>query len=1047
MSDELSLRRWVSGSLHTILGYSDKTVEDLIIALGKQSKLKPEKVLSSLRAFDFPTNAQTSAFAAELCSRVSRKPPQREEPTRRAVADDDYRLVEPEKPAKRSKSEKKSRRRKRSKDERSKGRKDGDSEDDANAAETEQERRLREFKEFVGGEKERKELEERLKQREEERTKRFRKDEEEEVKLTKEEQDQAIPELREFSRQKYLEKREAQERELLRQAIQDEEELFQGVKLTAAEKRKLDLDKEVLRLAESRVNAEKEARSGLYYLPDAYTTEDGKLDKAKRDKVLLERYEEREGVPKTEQEQWEEHQNKMAQISGRKKRDEAEEKEYDFVFEDQIDFISHEVMKGTLDNDSDESEDEFTPDGRKKSKQQKLAEQAERTQKMSIEEQRKGLPIFQLRTQFLRAVQSNQVLVVVGQTGSGKTTQIPQYLHEAGYSKIGKIGCTQPRRVAAMSVAARVSQELGVKLGHTVGYSIRFEDCTSDKTLIKYMTDGMLLREFLSMPDLKDYSAMMIDEAHERTIHTDVLFGLLKDIARFRTDLKLIISSATLDAQKFSEYFGDAPIFTIPGRMYPVEIRYTKAPEADYLDASVVTSLHIHVTQGPGDILVFMTGQEEIEAAQEILTKRTRGMGSKIKELVICPIYASLPSEEQAKVFLPPPPGGRKVILATNIAETSLTINGIRYVVDTGFCKQTSYNPRSGVESLIVTPVSQAGAEQRAGRAGRTAPGVCFRLYTAWSYKHELDQQTVPEIQRTNLSNVVLLLKSLGINDLIHFDFLDPPPAETLIRSLEQLYALGALNDLGELTKLGRRMAEFPTDPQLAKMLLAAEKYECTEEALTICAMLDVNAAVFFRPPDKQVHAENARMNFSRGIGANGDHLSLMNVYNQWKDTNFSRQWCFENYLQERSMRRARDIREQLEKLCDRVELEKLSNSDSDAICKAITAGYFYHTAKLQKDGTYKTVKNTHTVHVHPSSCLYKKDPLPRWLVYHQLQFTRQEFMRQVIIIQPEWLVEIAPHYYKPKELEDGTQRKMPKLNVKNTVAAKERVTKDGIFY
>mmetsp|Transcript_15431 Transcript_15431/g.19103 ORF Transcript_15431/g.19103 Transcript_15431/m.19103 type:complete len:244 (-) Transcript_15431:765-1496(-) len=243
-------------------------------------------------------------------------------------------------------------------------------------------------------------------------------------------------------------------------------------------------------------------------------------------------------------------------------------------------------------------------------------------------------------------------------------------------------------------------------------------------------------------------------------------------------------------------------------------------------------------------------------------------------------------------------------------------------------------------------------------------------------------------------------------------------------------------------------MAEFPTDPQLAKMLLAAEKYKCVEEALTICAMLGVNAGIFYRPPDKEVHAENARMNFARGVGANGDHMQLMNVYNQWKDTNFSRNWCFENYLQERSLRRARDIRDQLEGLCDRVELEKTSNPDSEAIRKAITAGYFYHTARLQKDGTFKTVKNQHSVHVHPSSSLYKHDPLPRWLVYHQLQFTRQEYMREIIIINPEWLVEIAPHYYKPKELDDGTTKKMPKVNVKNTVASGgERVTKDGIFY
>lgn len=296
--------------------------------------------------------------------------------------------------------------------------------------------------------------------------------------------------------------------------------------------------------------------------------------------------------------------------------------------------------------------------------------------------------------------------------------------------------------------------------------------------IIKYMTDGMLLREFLGEPDLATYrrvaeravkqaaagharrpvgtqppearvaadtsaprvshcarSVMMVDEAHERTLHTDVLFGLVKDVARIRPELKLLISSATLDAEKFSEYFDFAPIFRIPGRRYPVDILYTKAPEADYMEASVVTVLQCHVTEPDGDILVFFTGQEEIETAEEILKQRTRGAGSKIKELLICPIYANLPSEMQAKIFEPTPPGARKVVLATNIAETSLTIDGIKYVIDPGFCKQNSYNPRTGMESLIVTPVSKASALQRAGRAGRTSAGKCFRLYTAWSYQ------------------------------------------------------------------------------------------------------------------------------------------------------------------------------------------------------------------------------------------------------------------------------------------------------------------------
>lgn len=605
-------------------------------------------------------------------------------------------------------------------------------------------------------------------------------------------------------------------------------------------------------------------------------------------------------------------------------------------------------------------------------------------------------------------------------------SQVPQYLHEVGYSELGMIGCTQPRRVAAMSVAARVSQEMDVKLGNEVGYSIRFEDCTSDRTVIKYMTDGMLLREFLTEPDLKSYSVMIIDEAHERTLNTDILFGLIKDIARFRQDIKIIIASATLDAEKFSKYFDDAPIFTIPGRMYPVDILYTKAPEADYLDAAIVTVLQIHITQPLGDILVFLTGQEEIETAEQILLERTKGLGTRIRELLIRPIYSTLPSERQAQVFESTPPNARKVVLGTNIAETSLTIPGICFVIDAGFCKQTSYNPRTGMESLLVTPISQAMANQRAGRAGRTAPGKCFRMYTAWSYKNELDENTIPEVQRTNLGSVVLLMKSLGINDMLHFDFMDPPPPEALIRSLEQLYALGALNDHGELTKLGRRMAEFPLDPMMSKALISSEKYGCTEEIMTICAMLSINNSIFYSPKDKKVHAETARLNFARGGG--GDHIALLNVYNQWAETNYSTQWTYENFIIQRSLKTARDIREQLDGLCDRVEIEKASKvNDHEAIRKALTAGFFYHTAKLDSNGYYKTVKQSHSVYIHPGSCLVKLEELPRWVIYHELAFTSKEYMRQVIPIKSEWLVEIAPHYYKSRDIEDSTTKKMPK--------------------
>ncbi|CAI5739076.1 unnamed protein product [Peronospora farinosa] len=796
--------------------------------------------------------------------------------------------------------------------------------------------------------------------------------------------------LRELSRQEYLKKREEKELELLEFQLKDEDVLFEESQKSKKEQEQLELNKRILETAKAR--SKKDEVEG-YQIPDSYDEVDDEGNRIrKKEELLTDRYEEEE-------------------IWSQRQTQEKKEEEDEFVFDDQIDFISHQMLSGHHVSEED------VRDARKK---------MEAAKHLSMQDGRKQLPVFPYRESLLEAIRNYPVVIIEGETGSGKTTQIPQYLHEVGYSELGIIGCTQPRRVAAMSVAARVAQEMDVKLGNEVGYSIRFEDCTSDMTVIKYMTDGMLLREFLTEPDLKSYSVMIIDEAHERTLSTDILFGLIKDIARFRDDIKIIVASATLDATKFSAYFDDAPIFKIPGRMYPVDILYTKAPEADYLDAAIVTVLQIHITQPLGDILVFFTGQEEIEAAEEILLQRTRGLGSRIRELLIRPIYATLPSERQAEVFEPTPEGARKVVLSTNIAETSLTIAGICYVIDTGFCKQTNYNAQTGMESLLVAPVSQAMANQRAGRAGRTAPGKCFRLYTAWSYTNELDANTVPEIQRTNLASVVLLMKSLGINDLLHFDFMDPPPEKALIRSLEQLYALGALNGLGELTKLGRRMAEFPLDPMMSKALLASEKFGCVEEVMTVCAMLSVNNSIFYRPKDKAVHADNARLNFTRGGG--GDHITLMNVYNQWVETNYSTQWTYENFVIMRSLKTARDVREQLEGLCDRVELERTSNrSDHEPIRKAICAGYFYNTAKLDNSGHYKTVKKAQSVYIHPSSCLIKLEEVPRWVVYHELAFTTKEYMRSVIPIKSEWLVELAPHYYKTKEVEDARTKKMPK--------------------
>ncbi|EGN96603.1 hypothetical protein SERLA73DRAFT_111238 [Serpula lacrymans var. lacrymans S7.3] len=638
---------------------------------------------------------------------------------------------------------------------------------------------------------------------------------------------------------------------------------------------------------------------------------------------------------------------------------------------------------------------------------------------LSIQDQRKNLPIYKLRDPLLQAIGEHQVLIVVGDTGSGKTTQMVQYLAESGFADRGRIGCTQPRRVAAMSVAKRVAEEVGCRLGQEVGYTIRFEDCTSPETKIKYMTDGMLQRECVIDPLCSSYSVIMLDEAHERTIATDVLFGLLKKAVKRRPDLKLIVTSATLDAEKFSKYFFGCPIFTIPGRTYPVEILYTKEPETDYLDASLITVMQIHLSEPPGDILLFLTGQEEIDTACEILYERMKALGPKVPDLLILPIYSALPSEVQSRVFEPTPPGARKVVIATNVAETSLTIPGIYYVIDPGFSKQNAYDPRLGMDSLVVMPISQAQARQRSGRAGRTGPGKCYRLFTEAAYRNEMLPTSIPDIQRTNLAHTILMLKAMGINDLLSFDFMDPPPAQTMLTALEALYALSALDDEGLLTRLGRKMADFPMEPPLAKMLIASVELGCSEEILSIVAMLSVQS-VFYRPKEKQGQADSKKAKFHQ---PEGDHLTLLTVYNGWKGANFSNPWCYENFIQARSMRRAQDVRKQLLGIMDRYKHDIVSaGKDYNRVRRAICSGFFRNAAKKDPQEGYKTLVEGTPVYIHPSSALFNRNP--EWLVYHELVLTTREYCHNVTAVEPKWLVEVAPQFFKVADANKISKRK-----------------------
>lgn len=632
----------------------------------------------------------------------------------------------------------------------------------------------------------------------------------------------------------------------------------------------------------------------------------------------------------------------------------------------------------------------------------------------TMKQQREYLPVFATKEELLKIIRENSVVIVVGETGSGKTTQLTQYLHEDGFTKRGIICCTQPRRVAAMSVAKRVSEEMNVKLGEEVGYAIRFEDCTSDSTIIKYMTDGILLRESLTEPDLDRYSAVIMDEAHERSLNTDVLFGLLRDVISRRQDLKLIVTSATMDAEKFSMFFGIVPIFQIPGRTFPVEVLYSKTTVEDYVDAAVKQAVQIHLGAPEGDVLVFMPGQEDIDATCDMIKEKLAALEEEgAKPLSVLPIYSQLPTDLQAKIFQKAEEGMRKVVVATNIAETSLTVDGIKYVIDSGYCKLKVFNPRIGMDALQIFPISQANASQRAGRAGRTGPGQCFRLYSERNFREEMLKINVPEIQRTNLSNVILLLKSLGVQDLLQFHFMDPPPSENMMNSMYQLWILGALDNTGGLTDLGRQMVEFPLDPALSKLVIVASQMGCSSELLIIVSMLSV-PSIFYRPKGREEEAISKQEKFQI---PESDHLTLLHVYQQWKINGYSANWCTDHFIHIKAMKKVREIRQQLKDIMMSLELKiNSAGTDWDIIRKCICSAYFHHAARLKGIGEYVNLRTGMPCHLHPTSALYGMGMTPDYIVYHELIMTVKEYMQCVTVVDGQWLAELGPMFFSLKD-------------------------------
>ncbi|EER28141.1 Helicase associated domain (HA2) containing protein [Coccidioides posadasii C735 delta SOWgp] len=648
------------------------------------------------------------------------------------------------------------------------------------------------------------------------------------------------------------------------------------------------------------------------------------------------------------------------------------------------------------------------------------------------------LPIAQHRNSLLYVVENYPVTIVVGQTGSGKTTQLPQFLDKAGWCADGKqIAVTQPRRVAATTVAARVAEEMRCSVGQEVGYSIRFEDVTSSATRIKFLTDGLLLREALVDPLLSRYSVIMVDEAHERSLSTDILLGILKKIMKKRPELRIIVSSATLQAEEFLRFFAEdqfnaengsemggkvGRILSLEGRMYPVDCLFLESPAEDYVERAIKTVFDIHAGETNGDILLFLTGREEIDLAIQKISERAASLPPKSQELLPLPLYAGLTTEQQLYVFDPAPENTRKVIVATNIAEASVTIDGIVFVIDCGYAKLRAYDPNTGIDTLTAVPISKASASQRAGRAGRTRPGKCFRLYTEESYAC-LPDASVPEIQRSNLAPVILQLKALGIDNIVRFDFFSSPPAELVVRALELLYSLGAVDEYAKLTKpLGIHMAELSVEPMMAKVLLNASTFGCLSEILSIAAMTSVQGSVWFQQEGDKKGMESARRKFAV---EEGDHLTYLNVYQAFvtkgkKDS----KWCRENSLNYKSMQKAVSIRAQLKRYLDRFGIqidETLSSRKSqlattaEQIQRCLTTGYFGHAARMQPDGTFKTISGGVTLHAHPSSLLFNRKA--DWVIFHEvLQTSSKIFIRDITKIQKSWLLEYASDYYQVKE-------------------------------
>lgn len=680
------------------------------------------------------------------------------------------------------------------------------------------------------------------------------------------------------------------------------------------------------------------------------------------------------------------------------------------------------------------------------------------------------LPIFRYKEKIINVIKDNLFCVITGDTGSGKSTQLPQYIYDSEeiFNDITKnnkdkvfgkdrlnIVVTQPRKIAAISMAKRVCYERKIPFGEEISYTIRFDDRCTERTRMRYVTDGILVRECLSDGTLSKYNVVVLDEAHERSIYTDILFALVKKAVLIRGgSLKLIVTSATLNIEQFCKYFNNCPFLKVEGRCYPVDIMYGHVSSNRRIEESVKAAIRMHLHEGPGDVLVFLAGSEDCEAASRLCFEKLQELANKGKEvppMVIYPLYGAQSSEDQARVFEPAPEGARKLVFATNIAETSITINGIGFVVDSGYVKQKNYNPRTGMDALLLVPISRVQAIQRAGRAGRTQPGKCYRMYSEQFFNEQMIESTVPEILRVNLSSSLLTLKSMGIHDVVKFEYMEPPNREAIIGALKQLYLLSAIDADGKILPLGLEMSKFPLEPSYAKALMSSMVMDCQDDMLTIVSILSTENIWSKVSRHNEKLYDEFLYTQKKLAHDDGDHITYINIYKKWAKKGYSDSWCNDNFLSIRALRQAQSIKGQLRDLIPKIDMKvckeclaadpickmyfdsksdkknlskqksnleesKTNRSDSykynssELVRMALCTGFYFNSARrvAHSESEYLLLSEGNIVSVDPNCVFSLRERFPPYVIFTELGGTSivRGVMRIVSEIKQEWVSE-----------------------------------------